>query len=79
MRGYGGLVSENFHKNVNFLLQREQIGKEGGGGLCATNWKRKRREGCVQQMSRKTRKLQFPHSSLLLEKIPQEREKYLRK
>ena len=30
-------------------------------------------------MSRKTRKLQFPHSSLLLEKIPQEREKHLRK
>ena len=42
-----------------------------------TNWEGKRRE--VQQMSRKTRKLQFPHSSLLLEKIPQEREKYLRK
>ena len=36
------------------------------GGLCATN-EQENKEAAV------------PHSSLLLEKIPQEREKYLRK
>ena len=43
----------------------QQIGRERGG-LCATN-EQENKEAAV------------PHSSLLLEKIPQEREKYLRK